>query len=772
MLTNADKKIIARDMDLPGLFLLLDPEALLARLQNLPRFNHAVKADIRYLRYKPANSCACTVRIELGNGSYLHYYAKALTRERFVESWNRSSRQKLIKAGDPLAPLAIPDGCIMLLHPAYDREIGHLKWLINEEYRLRLLKTCSLPEINHESWHVDILRYKPERRLVAKVSRDNRPVAIIRTATPKAFGKMLVGSAFGVAHGGMSLLGADGATCTLATGWQKGRSLCPENGILPSGELVKKLARKLGRIHRSSNRHPIKYTWQDEMQSLYGVMNTFKSILPEHTEWFQKLLEQTEQGGQEIPACFSLIHGDFSLDQIVQRQNKAGEIKLHILDWDRSSCGHPFFDLAAFRARLELQVIEGFIDRWQADEILTVLFDTYKEEVNNDLSGLHWFVASALLRLATEPFRKRDPNWEHYTLQLLQRTEDILAKGESRTANIAEAQSLLQDAVLPILLNAKQMQERMRQARILPETMRIGEVKLSRYKPGRRALIGYHITKPHGHKPESLYLIGKYRVKGLDKRSYRVQQQLWQAGFDDRAKVSVPEVAGTLPELNLWFQRRLNAQSIGELLTPTNARLAFLGRAVAGAIVALHQSRVAQKLSLPVWTAENELAVLRDRLEKFLENRPHFQERIQAILAGCEALAAQLTDIEFVTVHRDFYQDQVQEFYGEPGHIAIVDLDLVCQGHAALDAGNYIAHIQELALRLYGDITVLKAHHEAFKQRFLSETDSTAAHQVDIYTTLSLVRHIHISTLFEKRTHTTEQLLKLCENRLNSHFTN
>ena len=188
-------------------------------------------------------------------------------------------------------------------------------------------------------------------------------------------------------------------------------------------------------------------------------MNTFKHILPEYTEWFQKLLKQTEQGGVKIPVCFSLIHGDFSLDQIVQRQSKTGEMKLHILDWDRSASGHPFFDLASFQARLELQVIEGFVTRRQADEILIVLFETYKKQTKNDLAELYWFVVSALLRLATEPFRKRDPNWEHYTLQLLQRAEDILNKGKNQTTNIIEPQSSTPDVTLQMLFNAKQMQE-------------------------------------------------------------------------------------------------------------------------------------------------------------------------------------------------------------------------------------------------------------------------------------------------------------------------
>ena len=93
---------------------------------------------------------------------------------------------------------------------------------------------------------------------------------------------------------------------------------------------------------------------------------------------------------------------------------------------------------------------------------------------------------------------------------------------------------------------------------------------------------------------------------------------------------------------------------------------------------------------------------------------------------------------------------------------------MLCQGHAALDAGNYIAHIQELALRLYGGIDALKAHEDAFLRQFLAGSETAKRKEVDIYTTLSLARHIYISTLFDNRKHTTETLLKLCESRLHS----
>ena len=95
MLTEADKKIISNDPALPGLAALLDTELLLAKLRAIPALCTAEKAEIEYLRYKPANSCACTVRIRLADGSSRYYYAKALTKERFKESWNKPSPSKI-----------------------------------------------------------------------------------------------------------------------------------------------------------------------------------------------------------------------------------------------------------------------------------------------------------------------------------------------------------------------------------------------------------------------------------------------------------------------------------------------------------------------------------------------------------------------------------------------------------------------------------------------------------------------------------------------------
>lgn len=766
MLTEADKKIIARDSELPGLQALLDADLLLAKLKLLPNLSEAVAVEVQYLRYKPSNSCACTLCIKLVDGSKRYYYAKALTQSRFKESWTRPSRQKLVKEGGEFAPLAIADLYIMMLHPAHDREIGNLKWLIDEKHRNRLFKACSLPKIPSAELGVDILRYKPERRLVARVSQNGIPLGILRSASPDEFTKMLMGNTFGVAQGGVQLMGADGSSCTLITHWQKGYSLCPEEGKLPNTELTKKLAKKLSRIHSAPYKHPTQYTIADEIKSLKGVVNTFKYVLPEQTAWFERLVTRVEAGLNAQPDNWALIHGDFSLDQVIQRTSKSDEVKLHVLDWDRAAYGNPLLDLATFQARLELQVIEGVLPRWQADEVLKTFIHSYKKNSKRDITGLYWFVASALLRLGTEPFRKRGMLWEEYTLQLMQRVETLLAKGDALYVKPSKSTNVFtEEPALETLTSVEKMQTILHEEFGLGANEIIESATLRRYKVKRRALVDYKISTSNG----SQYVIGKYRAKGLDKRSYHVQKTLWKVGFNSNAKVSVPEVIGKLPELNTWFQRCVNGQNFEDILLPTNERLGYLGEAVANAIHTLHQSHVAQDLDLPKWLEANELEILQDRLNQAQEILPQWAVRIAKVLANCEKIAKKLENQPLVSVHRDFYQDQVLEIHSKPAHIVLLDLDLLCQGHAALDAGNYLAHIKEFALRNYANEGALQTHEAGFKAEFLAQS-GVSEEAVEIYTTLSLARHIYISTLFEDRKHTTEALLQLCEARLASHL--
>ncbi|WP_150538799.1 phosphotransferase [Actinobacillus vicugnae] len=759
MLTKADKQIIAREPNLPGLAVLLNQQALLAQLKTLPQFADAIKAQVQYLRYKPNTSCACTVKIEFDGHSSQYFYAKALSKARFDESWNHPKRQKLVLQNDPLSPFALMDQYILFMYPVHDRGIGNLKWLTSKKAQQNLLKQCILPNASESCLHFEVLRYKPERRLVARVRQDGKTIAVVRSSNSVDFSRIIIGATFSVAERHQKIYGIDGTTYTLVTSWQKGTSLCPEEGEFPSQELIPTIAKTIARIHQSPYKHPGKYDVADELNALNDVTNTFQHILPEAAHWLKTLIIELEQKLPKIIPHFTLIHGDLSLDQMIMRKNKEGRVKLRVLDWDRATSGNPLMDLATMQARLELQVIEGVIPQWKAKNLMTALLKAYQKRTQYDLDGLPYFVASAILKLATEPFRKRSAKWEQNCLQLLQRAEIILNQPSNPlTVHINAPTDISADPLLSTLTDHVAMQNMLMST--LPEDFQ-GELKsavLKRYKKQRRALIDYAVNTENGLR----YFIGKYRTKGLDNRAYKVQKALWNKGFKYEKTVSVARPLGKLPELHTWLQDKIDGLCLGELLHPNNQRLAFWGESVAKALHTLHQSNVAQELELPVWTVEKEMEILQDRLTQAESILPHLAERIAKVRCDSWEISRLISSQELVSVHRDFYQDQVLERNGHPGHLVLLDLDLMSQGHAALDAGNYLAHIQEYGLRQYGNINTFKVHMDAFEHSFIAQTHANAK-DVNTYTALSLARHIYISTLFDDRKPITESLLKITE---------
>jgi hypothetical protein len=87
--------------------------------------------------------------------------------------------------------------------------------------------------------------------------------------------------------------------------------------------------------------------------------------------------------------------------------------------------------------------------------------------------------------------------------------------------------------------------------------------------------------------------------------------------------------------------------------------------------------------------------------------------------------------------------------------------------------GNFAAHLTEQALRTTGHPDALAEPEQALVEWFLELVGGSerTRRAVEGYATLTLARHLHISTLFPDRHATTEPLLELCESRLTRHLT-
>ncbi len=291
--------------------------------------------------------------------------------------------------------------------------------------------------------------------------------------------------------------------------------------------------------------------------------------------------------------------------------------------------------------------------------------------------------------------------------------------------------------------------------------VRVRGIHVVRHKPGRRCLIEYdvRVERPE-RRLQHERLIGKVRARRFGNAGYELADGLWRAGFTDASDdgISVPEPIATVADFRMWLQRKVPGRPATDLLPgPEGVRLA---RRIAEAAHKLHEAGVPAG---PRHTIGDELRILDRCLACVVAERPALATRIGRLRAACERLAARIPRGHPRPIHRDFYGDQV---IVDGGRLYLVDLDLYCMGDSALDIGNFLGHLTEQALRTFRDPTALAAQEWELEERFCELAGEEARSAVRAYATLTLARHVYLSTLFPERGSLTAPLLALCEERL------
>ena len=292
--------------------------------------------------------------------------------------------------------------------------------------------------------------------------------------------------------------------------------------------------------------------------------------------------------------------------------------------------------------------------------------------------------------------------------------------------------------------------------------LRLRAIRVTRHKPGRRCMIEYDlaIRRTAGEEEELLTAIGKIRVRRFGKSGYRLLDALWHAGFDaDSADgVSVPEPLGTVSPFRMWLQRKVPGRlATGLVASPEGEAI---GCRIAEAAHKLHCAGVPPERR---HTMDDEVRILNEALARAAAAEPGLAERIERLADACARIGAAAPRADPRGVHRDFYADQV---IVDGGRLHLIDFDLYCEGDPALDIGNFLGHVTEQSLRTTGDPAALSQVEAAIEDRFLELSGPHRRPAVQAYATLTLARHVFLSTQLPGRRPHTEALLELCEERV------
>lgn len=280
----------------------------------------------------------------------------------------------------------------------------------------------------------------------------------------------------------------------------------------------------------------------------------------------------------------------------------------------------------------------------------------------------------------------------------------------------------------------------------------LAAIRVVRHKPGRRCVLAYDLAG-YG----TVY--GKLRRHRSGASAYRLLDALRAAGLDGSVDgIAVPEPVGHVRPLRLWLQREAPGREATDLVDGSTA--SQVARRVAEAADKLHRAGVPASRRHGV---ADELLILRECLGAVAAEEPSLGPALGRLYVACERAGAGLAGHPVRGIHRDFYADQVL-VAGD--RLTLVDFDLYCVGDPALDVGNYLGHVTELALRRTGSATAYAAFEAELLDAFARRSDPGAGRRVRAWAALTLARHVFLSTRLPGRRHTTLPLLELAERRL------
>ena len=798
MLTPDDAEIVRRDRTMPGLGILLDPEAFAELLKASLRVSHIALAE-GYARYKPGISCLVSYEVSF-NGQKVRVYARSY---RPADGEKIARIMRMPEARGPLGPgrVLVRGASIILSVFPNDVRLPVLRRMTSEAGRQDLLRRLLPRRDDLWSSPTALLRYKPERRFVVGLGEGASMRAVLKFYDASSFAPQKTAHF----HSGdisriAQPLAASKRHRMLAFEWLPGRRLREE---FQDGRATADDVARVGAALAELHAHPVR---PGGLPQLDAETLARRCLAMAHFVGFihpssagraavlaRRIAERLRTGGYECRP----IHGDFYDTQVLLSGDKVS-----ILDLDEAVLGDPAADLGNFLAhRCAHRVLRSTLP---ADVIQEALLSGYQERAGAiDSARVALHTAITLLRISPHGFRGREPNWPTRIESLLQQVETVLGVAEdsvssarSHSGGLASTNGRTTSAPRPasptifgdnghcpvpvndpfeisrdvalwpacFALNPEEAQRRFQE--MAPEVCGSGRLKaihVVRHRPGRRCIIHYEWIDDKGR---SFGLIGKMRAKGPDHHTFLLARALRAAGFADDAPdgIVVPEPLGVIPDWCMWVQRQVAGQPAADLLMRAGG--SALARRIAEAIHRLHRSDALKRagdLAPRQHTLADELAILADRLGQVAQQRPAWEERLKRLLEDCERLAAEMADPRPCTIHRDFYPNQV---LADGERVYLLDLDLCSQGDPAVDIGNFRAHLIEQALRQSGDAELFRDADDAFTERYRMLAPDVSESSIEAYTTLSLARHIFISTQFADRHHTTEMLLELCEARL------
>ncbi len=410
MLAPPDAAVAARDPVVPGLRVVLDPEAVADRLRVL--LEPPIRVVPSYVRYKPGSSCLVGYRVECRGGDQLIH----------VKAFKHGKQSKLAKmTTSPAGTAAFEDDLVGIAVFPQDRLLPVVGRLSDPVFFDTLLSRILPDGLEWQGAHLHMIRYKPERRYVARIDLAGRPVAALKAYCPDDY--LRAAKIAKVATGGRQSvrtplrLGASDRHRVVAHEWLAGSQL----EATASMEVMEAVGNTLAVLHRRPKKHLARRRRREEASAIRESGRSLAELVPELQGRLKRLSTEVARRVREMEPRKIPIHGDFSPDQIV-----LGPFGVGVLDLDNAVLADPAADVGWFAADLEMRALGGDLFPSSSEGAIAALVAGYRDAGGEDLGErLPAYRAASLLSRAVEPFRYRSASWPQDIESVVRRAEEV-----------------------------------------------------------------------------------------------------------------------------------------------------------------------------------------------------------------------------------------------------------------------------------------------------------------------------------------------------------
>jgi Phosphotransferase enzyme family len=431
-----DAALLRREAELPGLGVLLDPDAFRDRLGcSLGRTDFG-SARVTYVKYVPGQKCLVGYQLNVGDtqvGVHATAYPPAARRE-LDKPRNRIGVPGALGPGR----LVVQDLALTIAIFPNDRRLPALPYLADAAARKSLLG--ELVPARPDLWDgtPQCLGYKPQRRYVARLDGGGTP-AVLKMYAAEGYRAALANATAFTSRGCLrlaNLLGSSDREGVLVLEWLPGRPLCEalaDAGLPPAA--LTRVGAALAELHAQEPRTlpgPARDTESAALGRVADALGLLHADLAGRVRALARRLAAALAAGAGPERA---THGDFNPSQVL-----LAALYVSFLDLDRAARGDPALDLGNFLAYLERDGLRGLITPMQRETLAHSLVASYRAGDDVSLPARVKCQTAAGLFRCLNPFRYWEPHrtprsfpqWEaHWPERIeayLDRIEVVLAQ--------------------------------------------------------------------------------------------------------------------------------------------------------------------------------------------------------------------------------------------------------------------------------------------------------------------------------------------------------